>query len=64
MVWVAVIMACTSPLAVKCEIVVKPTSFSHSEPCMEEVNLLLKYLYDNEVMATGRCVQVAVGDPV
>lgn len=64
MVWVAVIMACTGPLALDCEMMVKPDSFSKLEPCMEEVNGMLKYLYDNEVMAMGKCVQVAIGDPV
>jgi hypothetical protein len=64
MAWVAVIIACTGPLALDCEALVKPETFMTVEPCMDDVNAMLRYLYDNEVMATGKCVEVVVGDPV
>ena len=64
MAWVAVILVCTGPLALDCEVMVKPETFTTVEPCMEDVNAVLRYLYENEVMATGKCVEVAIGDPV
>lgn len=64
MAWVAVIIACTGPLALDCEALVKPETFMTVEPCMDDVNAMLRYLYDNGVMATGKCVEVLVGDPV
>ncbi len=64
MMWVAVVMLCNSPIISTCNIVGKPTGFAEEEACLNDVNSVLKYLWEQKVFAKGTCMQITFGEAV
>jgi len=61
MLWVAVVLGCSSPAAVSCNQLVRTELFDQKAACKEEVQQVVDYLARQGQMAKGRCVQVKSG---
>lgn len=60
--WVAVVIACNSPVAVTCQSLVKPEIFVSQQKCLEAVEDALGYLNQRGVLSTGNCFSVDIGE--
>lgn len=62
--YIAILLICSSPAAMSCEIKAKPDSFYTLDACMSEVTSVQRYLRDQGVFAVGTCFEVNLGEPV
>jgi hypothetical protein len=57
--WLAVVLACTSPFADSCQVLAKSDELFYSEAaCMEETDTMVLYLTGKGVRASPRCFKV------
>jgi hypothetical protein len=64
MVWVAVILACSGPIAPSCVNVVYPETFFELPNCQTTVETALANFSNQKIYATGGCVAVKAGDSI
>lgn len=62
--YIAIILICSSPAAMSCEIKANPNSFYALDACMSEVTSVQRYLQEQGAFAVGNCVEVNLGEPV
>ena len=62
--YIAILLICSSPVAMSCEIKANPDSFYALDACMSEVTSVQRYLRDQGVFAVGTCFEVNLGEPV
>lgn len=62
--YIAIILICSSPVAMSCEMKANPDSFYELDACMSEAASVQRYLQDQGVFAVGTCFEVNLGEPV
>ena len=62
--YIAIILICSSPAAMSCEIKAKPDSFYKLDVCMSEVTSVQRYLRDRGAFVGGNCSEGNCGEPV
>jgi len=63
-IWIAIVMACSGPMAQTCQPLVKPEVFYDTIECQEDVQTMLAFLRNRGVYAIGACHKVKAGDSV
>lgn len=61
--YIAIILICSNPAAMSCEIKAKPDSFYKLDACISEVASVQQYLRDQGKFVVGNCVGVNLGQP-
>tara|TARA_R110001606_G_scaffold228379_1_gene376371 strand:+ start:1983 stop:2177 length:195 start_codon:yes stop_codon:yes gene_type:complete len=64
MVYIAIILLCSSPSALSCEMKGKPESFYALDACLSEVSGVQQYFLSQGMYAVGNCLAVTLGEPV
>jgi hypothetical protein len=60
-VFIAVIIACGTPVAMTCQPMIKPEAFFEEKECLEEVEMMTELLTRKGVLNRGQCVPIKVG---
>jgi len=60
--WVAIVIACSTPSALSCNAIMKPTPFATEAKCREDVQMAIQYFYEKGVYAKAGCESVKIGD--
>jgi len=63
MAYIAIILLCSTPSALSCEIKGKPESFYELDECLSEVSGVQQYLLSRGIYAVGNCITVTLGEP-
>ena len=56
--WLGVLLMCTTPSALSCQIIAKPEPFYTEEACKQEILMLTNDLIEKGVYAVPTCIEV------
>lgn len=61
-IYIATVLACTSPVSMSCQPLIKPEAFYDRAVCEAEVQEMRELLTRKGVLNIGECVEIKVGD--
>ena len=56
--WIAVLLMCTTPSALSCQVIAKPEPFYVEEACKEETIIITNDLVSRGIYAVPTCVKI------
>lgn len=60
--WVAIVIACSTPSALDCNAIMKPTPFATEAKCREDVQMAIRYFYEKGIYAKAGCQKIQIGE--
>jgi len=61
MIYVAVLMACLSPIANTCQIQAKKVGYADKADCEAQVDIVLDLLEREQIIGAATCLEVSLG---
>ena len=61
MIYVAIITACTTPVAMTCQSLVKPEAFYEESACLAALQEMQEQLTRKGILNSGQCVKIKAG---
>lgn len=60
-IYVAIITACTTPVSMTCQSLVKPESFYEESACVADLQEMQEQLTRKGILNSGQCVKIKAG---